>query len=95
MDRSRKKHYWNSGKNTLETTDIQLLFLCPGILANQAITLNQFPETSFILPTNASAAKRILSAYEIQITGEISISQKVKGWHCNDRESSKECTDKS
>ena len=89
MDRSRKKHHWKSGKNTLETTDIQLLFLYPGILTSQAITLNytKFPETSFILPTNASAAKRILLAYEIQFTCEISMSQKVKGWHCNDRES--------
>ena len=39
----RKKHLGKSGNNTLETVDIKLTFLYPGIFANQAYT-SYFPQ---------------------------------------------------
>lgn len=66
-------------KQQISSHCIQLLFLYPGILVSQAHTLNQFPVTTFILPTTTPSAKGIPSAYEILVTSEISMSQKIKG----------------
>ena len=48
--------------------------LYPSISPHQAHALDQFPETTFLLPTATSAAKRLTSVYEIQVTGEINVS---------------------
>ena len=43
----RKKYRWKSENNTLETTDINLIFLYSGISPSQAHALNWFPETTY------------------------------------------------
>ena len=53
------------------------------------------PETTFILPANTSAAKELVSVYEIQITGEINMSQEDERPHSDDKEWFKELKDKS
>lgn len=58
----------------------------PGISLHQAHTLNLFSEKTFLLPTTTSAAKGLVLVYEIQLTGEISMSQKAKG-HSDDKKS--------
>ena len=94
--RIRNKHSWKSGNNTIETTDIQLAFLYPYISANhQEHALNQFPETTFILPANISEAKELVSIYEIQVTGEINMSQEDERPRSDDKEWFKELKDKS
>ena len=71
-------------RNTLETTEIRLVFLYPGISANQAHAINRFPETTFIIPATTSAAKRFALVYEIQVTIEINMSQEGEGPHSDD-----------
>ena len=93
--RGRNKHCWKLGNNTLEATEIQLVFLCLGILASQVHALNWFAETNFILPTTLSGAKELASDYEIQVAGEINMSQKEERPHSNDKETLKEFKDKS
>ena len=44
---------------------LQLVFLHPGISANQAHALNRFLETTFILSTTASPTKGLALVYEI------------------------------
>lgn len=72
--------------------DIQLILLYPGISPHQAHTLNQFPETAFLLSTTTTA-KRFVWVYEIQVTCEISMSQKGQVQNSDEKESSKELKD--
>ena len=60
-----EKNCWESGNNTVDTTDIQLGFLYPRISANQAYALNRFLETTILLHTTTSAAKGLIFVYEI------------------------------
>ena len=93
--RGGNKHCWKSGNNTFEAAEIQLVFLCLGILANQVHALNRFAETNLIIPTTLSAAKELASNYEIHVTGEISMDQKEERSHADDKETLKEFKYKS
>ena len=67
----------------------------PGTSDNQPHALNRFPETTFILPTTISAAKRHDSVYEIQVTDEINLSQEGERPHSDGKKLFKDFKDKS
>ena len=78
------------GNNTIGLTDIQIVCFYLGILSDQARS-----ETTFIIPTTTSAAKGHTLVCEIQVNGEINMSQEGEEPHSDGKESFKELKDKS
>ena len=73
----RKRSQTGEETNTAEnqgTTHSVGIFV-PRHFENQANALNRFPPTTFILPTTTSGTNELVLVYEIQVTGEIIMSQ--------------------
>ena len=85
-NKGRNKHYWNSGYDTLEKTDIQLAFYTKTFRLIKAHALNRFPYTTFILPTTTSTAKELTLLYETQVTREINMTPEGEGPYFDNKE---------